>query len=54
MGCISASQKYVLVNNEIFLTPISDSSEKSKTESNENKNKNNLNYNKKYRITSNL
>ena len=50
MACISASQKYVLVNNEISLTPISDSAGKNQNESNENKNKNNLNSNTKYRI----
>ena len=51
MGCIGASQKYLLVNNEISLTPIPDSTRKIPTESNFDTNKINLNNsNTKYRI----
>ena len=52
MGCIGASQKYLLVNNEISLTPIPDSTRKFPTETNNDTNKINLNSNSntKYRI----
>ena len=52
MGCIGASQKYLLVNNEISLTPIPDSTRKFPTEINNDTNKINLNSNSntKYRI----
>ncbi len=45
MGCIGASQKYLLVNNEISLTPIPDSTRKFPTETNNDTNKINLNSN---------
>ena len=52
MGCLSASQKYILASNEISLTPIPDSSRKTPTDSNINPSKKNidLNNNTKYRI----
>ena len=47
---MNASQKYLLVTNEISLTPIPDSTTKIPTDSNQNINKKNLNNNTKYRI----
>ena len=45
MGCICASQKNILLQNEISLTPIPESSRKEKLNSIEEKNKININSN---------
>ena len=45
MGCIGASQKNILLQNEISLTPIPESSRKEKLNSIEEKNKININSN---------
>ena len=50
MGCISSSQKNILLQNEISLTPIPDSTEKIPLDSDFDKDKNNLN-NKNNNIT---
>ena len=52
MGCVSASQKNNLINNEISLTPIPESSEKIPLDSKRENNKKNININNnpKYRI----